>query len=92
MNGRGETRSVHYIGVRCHCFDVQQTASTDSHIRFAVRVHRVSRRKSLGRQNRFNAWRSSMTLMSSLSVSTSGKSNCQRRQRAKAQTDLCPRA
>jgi hypothetical protein len=57
MSGHYETRTVRLIGIRCHCYDVRQRASADSDICFTVRVHRVSRHKSLDRQNRFIARR-----------------------------------
>jgi hypothetical protein len=55
MSKRYQTRTVHFIGIRCHCSDVRQAASADRDIRFTVRVHRFSRHKSLDRQNRFIA-------------------------------------
>jgi hypothetical protein len=41
MSGRYETHNSHRVGIRCHCSDVLQRASTDRDIRFTVRVHRV---------------------------------------------------
>jgi hypothetical protein len=37
----GNRRSVRFSGIRGHCSDVQQRASADSNICFAVRVYRV---------------------------------------------------
>ena len=55
MSGRYERLIVRLTGIRCHCADVRQRASADRDIRFTLRVHRLSRRRSLSRQNRFIA-------------------------------------
>jgi hypothetical protein len=47
MTGSYQTRTARLIGIRCHCSHVRQRASAGRDIRFAVRAHRISRRKSL---------------------------------------------